>query len=98
MISVTHGYARFSRTDRDERNLETQLHILQEFGIHEERFLTDEMSGNSPTPRTVGCWTWWASTLPRRGSSPTLPPPDLPGNSLALTRQWCPRTDSSQEV
>ena len=26
MIPVTYGYARVSKTDREERNLETQLH------------------------------------------------------------------------
>ena len=33
MIPVTYGYARVSKTDDATWNLETQLHILQEYGI-----------------------------------------------------------------
>ena len=47
MISVTFGYARVSKTDDATRNLETQLHILQEFGIREEHIFADEMTGSS---------------------------------------------------
>ena len=35
-----------SKTD-DARNLETQLHILQDYGMREEHILTDELTGNS---------------------------------------------------
>ncbi len=47
IIPVTYGYARVSKTDDATRNLETQLHILQEFGIREEHIFADEMSGSS---------------------------------------------------
>ena len=47
MIPVTYGYARVSKTDDATRNLETQLHILQEFGIREEHIFSDEMTGSS---------------------------------------------------
>ena len=47
IIPVTYGYARVSKTDDATRNLETQLHILQEFGIREEHIFADEMSGRS---------------------------------------------------
>ena len=47
IIPVTYGYARVSKTDDATRNLETQLHILQEFGIREEHIFADEMSGGS---------------------------------------------------
>ena len=47
MIPVTYGYARVSKTDDTSRNLETQLHILQGYGIHEEHIFTDEMTGSS---------------------------------------------------
>ena len=47
MIPVTYGYARISKTDDATRNLETQLHILQEFGIREEHIFADEMTGSS---------------------------------------------------
>ena len=33
MIPVTYGYAQVSKTDDATRNLETQLHILREYGI-----------------------------------------------------------------
>ncbi len=47
MIPVTYGYARVSKTDDATRNLETQLHILQEFGIRREHIFADEMTGSS---------------------------------------------------
>ena len=50
MIPVTYGYARVGKTDDTARNLETQLHILHEYGIREERIFTDEMTG-SPMSR-----------------------------------------------
>ena len=46
MNPVTYGYARVSKTD-DARNLETQLHILQDYGMREEHIFTDELTGNS---------------------------------------------------
>ena len=47
VLSVTYGYARVSKTDDATRNLETQLHILQEYGIREEHVFSDEMTGSS---------------------------------------------------
>ena len=50
MIPVTYGYARVSKPDDATRSPETQLHVLQEFGIREEHIFTREMTG-SPMPR-----------------------------------------------
>ncbi len=47
MIPATYGYARVSKTDDTTRNLETQLHILQQFGIRGEHIFLDEMTGSS---------------------------------------------------
>ena len=47
MIPVTYGYARVSKTDDATRNPETQLNVLQEFGIREEHILTGGMTGSS---------------------------------------------------
>ena len=47
MIPVTYGYARVGKTDDATRNPETQLHILEEYGIREEHIFTDEMTGSS---------------------------------------------------
>ena len=47
MIPVTYGYARVSKTDEATQNLETQLHILDQYGIREEHIFTDEMTGSS---------------------------------------------------
>ena len=47
MIPVTCGHARISKTDDDTRNPETRLHVLQEFGIPEERIFTGDMTGSS---------------------------------------------------
>ena len=44
----------------------------------------------SPIQKTAGCWTWWASTLPRRNSSPISPLPDLPLDVVTPTRQQAP--------
>ena len=47
MIPVTYGYARVSKTDDTTRNLETQLHILEQYGIRQEHILSDEMTGST---------------------------------------------------
>ncbi len=47
MIPATYGCARVSKTDEITRNLETQLRILQEYGIREEHIFADEMTGSS---------------------------------------------------
>ena len=45
MIPVTYGYARVSKSDRDDRNLETQLRELANHGIRGELIFSDVMSG-----------------------------------------------------
>ena len=45
MIPVTYGYARVSKSDRDDRNLETQLRALAKHGIREELTFSDVMTG-----------------------------------------------------
>ena len=47
MILVAHGYARISKTDDAARNPETQLHVLQECGIREERIFTGGITRKS---------------------------------------------------
>ena len=45
MIPVTYGYARVSKSDRDDRNLETQLRELANHGIRQELIFSDMMTG-----------------------------------------------------
>ena len=45
MILVTYGYARVSKSDRDDRNLETRLRELANHGIREELVFSDIMTG-----------------------------------------------------
>ena len=45
MIPVSYGYARVSKSDRDDRNLETQLRELANHGIREELIFSDVMTG-----------------------------------------------------
>ena len=45
MTPVTYGYARVSKSDRDDRNLETQLRELAKHGIREELIFSDVMTG-----------------------------------------------------
>ena len=47
MILAIYGYAPLSKTDGATRNLETQPHIPQEYGIKEEHIFADEMTGSS---------------------------------------------------
>ena len=47
LIPATYGYARVSKADDATRNLETQLHIIQEFGLRNNRIFTDEMTSSS---------------------------------------------------
>ena len=54
MIPRTYGYTRVSKTDDTARNLETQLHILQEYGIREEHIFKDVMTGSSMSPGPPG--------------------------------------------
>ena len=41
MISVTYSYTKISKADASVRNLDTQLHIMQEYGIREEHIFAD---------------------------------------------------------
>ena len=45
MIPVTYGYARVSKSDRGDRNLETQLRELASHVIRQELILSDVMTG-----------------------------------------------------
>ena len=45
MIPVTYGYARVSKSDRDDLNLETQLRELANHGIRQELIFSDLMTG-----------------------------------------------------
>ena len=45
-IPVTYGYTRVSKND-DARNLETQLHVLQDYGIRADHIFIDGLTGNS---------------------------------------------------
>ena len=47
MVPVTYVHARSSKPDDATRNPETQIHVLQEFGIREEHILTRGMIGSS---------------------------------------------------
>ena len=47
MIPVTYGYVRVSKSDRDEKNLETQLRILDAYGIREEHIFRDVLTGTT---------------------------------------------------
>ena len=47
MIPITYSYARVSKTDDAARSPETQLHVLQEFGIREEHIFTVGVTGSS---------------------------------------------------
>ena len=46
MLPVTCGYARVSKSDRDDRNLETQLRELATHGIRQELIFSDVMTGH----------------------------------------------------
>ena len=45
MIPVTYCYARVSKSDLDDRNLETQLRELANHGIYQELTFSDVMTG-----------------------------------------------------
>ena len=47
IIPVTYGYARVSKADDANRNLETQVHILQELGIRKGHIFAGEVTGSS---------------------------------------------------
>ena len=45
MIPVTYGYARASKAERDESNLETQLYQLEKYGVRRDLIFVDDGSG-----------------------------------------------------
>ena len=45
MILVAYSYARVSKSDCDDRHLETQIHELANHGIREELIFSDVMTG-----------------------------------------------------
>ena len=45
--SVSYGYARVSKADDEARNLETQLRLLDDYGIREDLIFTDVASGRT---------------------------------------------------
>ena len=47
MIPVTYGYARVSKADRDENNLETQLQQIEGHGVRRELVHVDDASGTT---------------------------------------------------
>ncbi len=47
MVPATYGYAWVSKPDDAARSPETQVHVLQEFGIREEHIFTGGMPGCS---------------------------------------------------
>ena len=47
IISVTYGYARVSKADDGTRNLETQVHMLQELEIRKGHIFAGEVTGSS---------------------------------------------------
>ena len=47
MIPVTYGYARVSKSDRDDRNLETQLRELEQYGVRRELIFVDDQTGTT---------------------------------------------------
>ena len=42
IIPVTYGYARVSKSDRDEKNLETQFHEFDKYGLRRDLVVDDE--------------------------------------------------------
>ena len=46
LIPVTYGYARVSKSDREERNLQTQLREPASHGIREDLIFSDVMTGH----------------------------------------------------
>ena len=67
MIPVTYGYARVSKSDRDDRNLETQLRELAKHGIRGELIFSDVMTGRlmsrpGSSRTTPSCWYGWTAS------------------------------------
>ena len=83
MIPATYGYARVSKPDDATRSPETQLHVLQEFGIREEHIFTGGMTGSSLSrPGWNELMTQYSPTTPSAPfSAPSIYPE--PGASTA---------------
>ena len=47
MIPATYGYARVSKADRDDKNLETQLHELAQYGLRRDLIFVDDEIGTT---------------------------------------------------
>ena len=76
MIPTTYGYARVSKPGDATRSPETQLHVLQEFGIREEHIFTGGMTGSSLSrPDWNELMTQYSPTTP---SSPFSAPSSYP--------------------
>ncbi len=79
MIPVTYGYARVSKTGDATRNVETQIHILQKFGIQEEHVLSDQTSRMGPSDT---CVAWTDAAIVRRKEI-------IPDNSsIRFAKNW----------
>ena len=47
MIPVTYGYARVSKADRGDKNLETQLRELAQYGLRRDLMFVDDQTGTT---------------------------------------------------
>ena len=47
MLPATYGYARISKADDDARNLETQLKVLDDYGVRPNLVYQDVATGRS---------------------------------------------------
>ena len=59
IVPVTHGNAQISKTERDEKNLETQVSILETHGIREEHIPRDgryELMSQVRLKKIAGDW------------------------------------------
>lgn len=59
MVPVTYGNARVSKTERDDENLETQVCILETYGIREEHIPRDgrnELMSQVRLKKIIGDW------------------------------------------
>ena len=66
MIPVTYGYARVSKSDRDDRNLETQIRELRNHGIREDLIFSDVMTGRLMSR------SWWDKLMARFQANDTI--------------------------
>lgn len=47
MIPVTYAYVRVSKSDRDEKNLDTQLMLMERHGVRQEHIFRDVQTGRT---------------------------------------------------